>query len=220
MRRAARPAAVRRASSSSCSASAKIHAAFIGALRLHRHEPLRLDGRLRRAPVRLRLRLRAARRARGPARPRSGRPSAPRSSAPLPISLHPAVRRRRPAAAVRGVRLGAAAARLVPDLRRDRRRRSQPGPRPATGSWSSPTPDEVAALELELHASPERPASIVGQLHAVEAAAGAGGHRPLEELLDGRLPTVARARPRGAGAPRRRGPGRRAARARACGCAR
>lgn len=49
--------------------------------------------------------------------------------------------------------------------------------------------DEIAALELELHGSPERPASIVASLTVEEAATG-GGPGPLYALADARLPTV------------------------------
>ena len=42
------------------------------------------------------------------------------------------------------------------------------------------TPEELAALNLELDASPERPASIVRAL-TIEAATADGGHRPMEE---------------------------------------
>lgn len=46
-------------------------------------------------------------------------------------------------------------------------------------------PDDVAALELELHGSPERPASIVARLSVEEAAEGR-----LEAFLAGEPPTV------------------------------
>jgi len=51
-------------------------------------------------------------------------------------------------------------------------------------------PDEVAALELELHGSPERPASIGACFSVEEATAPAGERGPLAALLDGELPTV------------------------------
>lgn len=50
-------------------------------------------------------------------------------------------------------------------------------------------PDEVAALELELHLRPERPASIVASLSVAEATVGAGS-APLEVLTETWLPTV------------------------------
>ena len=139
------------------------HAAFIGALLLHRLEPLRVDAGLRRHPLRHRLRVRAARRAPvASGRARSG--GRRRLPGRLVDLAPPAVRRRCPAAAVRGLRLGPPAAGLVPALRRAGRRRAvaRRGPRPRRRGRG---PDEVAALDLELHASPERPASIVGQLH-------------------------------------------------------
>lgn len=51
-------------------------------------------------------------------------------------------------------------------------------------------PDEVMALDLELHAHPERPASIVASLSVADATAGVGGRGPIEALTEGRLPTV------------------------------
>ena len=51
-------------------------------------------------------------------------------------------------------------------------------------------PDEVAALELELHASPERPASIANHFSVEEAIQTAGGVGPIAALVDGELPTV------------------------------
>jgi lipopolysaccharide/colanic/teichoic acid biosynthesis glycosyltransferase len=49
--------------------------------------------------------------------------------------------------------------------------------------------DEIAALELELHASPERPASIQASFTPDGAASGPDGQRPLEQMT-GQLPTV------------------------------
>lgn len=51
------------------------------------------------------------------------------------------------------------------------------------------SPDEVAALELELHGSPERPASILASFSPEQAASGAEGFRALEALQKP-LPTV------------------------------
>ena len=51
-------------------------------------------------------------------------------------------------------------------------------------------PDEVAALDLELHGLPERPASIVASLSAAEATVPAGARGPIEELAEHQLPTV------------------------------
>ncbi|MGH9086036.1 MAG: sugar transferase [Acidimicrobiales bacterium] len=51
-------------------------------------------------------------------------------------------------------------------------------------------PDEVAALELELHSLPERPASIIASLSVTEATAAADGPSPLEALSVSGLPTV------------------------------
>lgn len=50
--------------------------------------------------------------------------------------------------------------------------------------------DEVRTLEQELHASPERPASITASFSAEDASTGAEGERPLELLGSGPLPTV------------------------------
>ncbi len=51
-------------------------------------------------------------------------------------------------------------------------------------------PDEVAALALELHGSPERPASIVASLSVAEAStSGRDGQHPIEDRLDA-APTV------------------------------
>ncbi len=50
--------------------------------------------------------------------------------------------------------------------------------------------DDVAALELELHGSPERPASIVASFTVDEAASADGGVGPVASLADGVLPTV------------------------------
>jgi lipopolysaccharide/colanic/teichoic acid biosynthesis glycosyltransferase len=44
--------------------------------------------------------------------------------------------------------------------------------------------DEIAALDLQLHASPERPASILASFTPDQAAVGAVGQRPLERLTD------------------------------------
>jgi lipopolysaccharide/colanic/teichoic acid biosynthesis glycosyltransferase len=44
--------------------------------------------------------------------------------------------------------------------------------------------DEIAALELELHGSPERPASIQASFTPEAAAAGVDGRRPVEALID------------------------------------
>lgn len=49
--------------------------------------------------------------------------------------------------------------------------------------------DEIAALELELHASPERPASILASFTPEGAATGPDGQRPLERMT-GAPPTV------------------------------
>lgn len=49
---------------------------------------------------------------------------------------------------------------------------------------------EVAALEVELHAHPERPASIVASMSIAEATARPGERGPIESLVDGPLPTV------------------------------
>lgn len=49
-------------------------------------------------------------------------------------------------------------------------------------------PEDVAALELELHASPERPASIIGRF-SVEEVTGPG-MRPIADRLEGEPPTV------------------------------
>jgi lipopolysaccharide/colanic/teichoic acid biosynthesis glycosyltransferase len=51
-------------------------------------------------------------------------------------------------------------------------------------------PDEVAALDLELHALPERPASIVASLTVSEATVPAGQPGPIEVLAEAELPTV------------------------------
>lgn len=51
-------------------------------------------------------------------------------------------------------------------------------------------PEEVAALELELHAFPERPASILASLSPAEAAAGSDGTGPLASVLREEHPTV------------------------------
>jgi len=51
-------------------------------------------------------------------------------------------------------------------------------------------PDEVAALELELHGSPERPASIAARFSVEEARVAEGERGPLADLVDGELPTV------------------------------
>ena len=52
-------------------------------------------------------------------------------------------------------------------------------------------PDDVAALDAELHLAPERPASIVASLSVAEASTVSGGARPIEErLADGPGPTV------------------------------
>lgn len=52
-------------------------------------------------------------------------------------------------------------------------------------------PDDVAALDAELHLAPERPASIVASLTVAEASTASGGVRPIEERLDGGpVPTV------------------------------
>jgi lipopolysaccharide/colanic/teichoic acid biosynthesis glycosyltransferase len=51
-------------------------------------------------------------------------------------------------------------------------------------------PDDVVALDLELHAAPERPASIVAQMSVAEAAETPAGERPLEALLATDPPTV------------------------------
>lgn len=48
-------------------------------------------------------------------------------------------------------------------------------------------PEEVSALDLELHESPERPASIVTSMSPAEAAQPGG---PLEKMLHADLPTV------------------------------
>jgi lipopolysaccharide/colanic/teichoic acid biosynthesis glycosyltransferase len=51
-------------------------------------------------------------------------------------------------------------------------------------------PDEVAALELELHGLPERPASIVAAVSPEAAGVRPDGVRPLEVLLADCAPTV------------------------------
>jgi lipopolysaccharide/colanic/teichoic acid biosynthesis glycosyltransferase len=51
-------------------------------------------------------------------------------------------------------------------------------------------PDDVAALELELRGSPERPASIVASMSVAEVSATGATARPLEERLAGDTPTV------------------------------
>jgi len=50
--------------------------------------------------------------------------------------------------------------------------------------------EEVARLELELHASPERPASIAASFSPEQATVRAGDVGPIESLLADRLPTV------------------------------
>ena len=184
---------------------ALVHARGPQRLLLHRHQPLRLDDRLRRAPVRLRLRLRPARRAPvppgGPGRGGRGR----RSSAPPSISLHPALRRRRPAASLRGVRLGPAPARLVPDLRGDGRRRPVPrrGARPGGGGRPARRGGRPRARAARL---PERPASIVASL-SPPGARGPTGTGPDRGPAGRRAPHRARARPGGPGRARHRGSG-------------
>jgi lipopolysaccharide/colanic/teichoic acid biosynthesis glycosyltransferase len=49
---------------------------------------------------------------------------------------------------------------------------------------------EVAALEVELHGHPERPAAIVASLSPEEAAIGPDGRCPLQERLAAAAPTV------------------------------
>lgn len=51
-------------------------------------------------------------------------------------------------------------------------------------------PDDVAALEAELRALPERPASVAASLSVEEAAVVGLGSAPIEGLLGARLPTV------------------------------
>jgi lipopolysaccharide/colanic/teichoic acid biosynthesis glycosyltransferase len=51
-------------------------------------------------------------------------------------------------------------------------------------------PEDVAALDLELHGSPERPASIVASLAPSEATTRSGRERPIEDRLAGEVPTV------------------------------
>jgi len=51
-------------------------------------------------------------------------------------------------------------------------------------------PEEVAALELELHASPERPASILASLSPEEAATASDGPGQLATVLQEEHPTV------------------------------
>lgn len=52
-------------------------------------------------------------------------------------------------------------------------------------------PDDVAALDAELHSAPERPASIVASLTVAEASTASGGSQPIEDRLEGGLaPTV------------------------------
>jgi lipopolysaccharide/colanic/teichoic acid biosynthesis glycosyltransferase len=51
-------------------------------------------------------------------------------------------------------------------------------------------PEDVATLDLELHASPERPASIIASLAPSEATTRSGGERPIEDRLAGDVPTV------------------------------
>ena len=118
---------------------AKVHAAVRRALRPHRLGPLRLDDRLRRDPLRHRLRLRAARRAPHPARRRVG------------ASVGAAFTRRRGRSRSLQLFVGDAllprfvvfgAALLLPDWYRiciaAGRRRPARGPRPETGwSWSA-----------------------------------------------------------------------------------
>ena len=104
----------------------------------------------------------------------------------------PAVRRRRAAAPLRGVRHRAAAARLVPDLRVDLAsavaRRAEARDRVVVVAARR---RGRRASSSSSHASPERPASIVAQLHARRGRrrrrAPTG---PIEALLDGALPTV------------------------------
>lgn len=50
--------------------------------------------------------------------------------------------------------------------------------------------DDVAALDLELHATPERPALVVAHMGAAEATETASGERPLEAVLAVDAPTV------------------------------
>jgi lipopolysaccharide/colanic/teichoic acid biosynthesis glycosyltransferase len=51
-------------------------------------------------------------------------------------------------------------------------------------------PDEVAALDLELHGLPERPASVVASLSVDQAQATEGDRLPLVALHEEHLPTV------------------------------
>jgi len=51
-------------------------------------------------------------------------------------------------------------------------------------------PDDVAALDLELHAEPERPALIAAHMSVAEATETATGERPLEVLFAADPPTV------------------------------
>jgi lipopolysaccharide/colanic/teichoic acid biosynthesis glycosyltransferase len=51
-------------------------------------------------------------------------------------------------------------------------------------------PGDVAAVGLELHGSPERPASIVASLAPSEATTRSGRERPIEDRLAGEVPTV------------------------------
>ncbi len=131
----------------------------------------------------------------GPARPRWVRRSAPPSSAPSAISLAPAVRRRRPAAPVRRVRLGAPAAGLVPALRRAGRRRAVRGRGPRPRASSSPTPTRSPRSS----SSCRPPRS--GRRRSWPAVTVDDGRRRRRErrsrsALDGDPPDRGRARPR------------------------
>jgi len=50
--------------------------------------------------------------------------------------------------------------------------------------------DDVAALDLELHGSPERPASIVARFTVEEASVAEGGRGPVVSLAEATMPTV------------------------------